>query len=47
MTTLPARMHEVQTRARRVFEPCLTLILWMLGSQRRLFRLWEKLTDLP
>jgi indolepyruvate ferredoxin oxidoreductase alpha subunit len=47
LKTLRERMHEVQTRARRVLEPCLTLIFWMLGSQRRLFRLWEKLTVLP
>jgi hypothetical protein len=40
-------MQDVQTRARRVFEPCFTLIRWTLGSQRRLLRLWEKLTRLP
>jgi hypothetical protein len=40
-------MQEVQTRARRVFEPWRTRTFWMLGSQRRLFRLWEKLTVFP
>jgi hypothetical protein len=40
-------MQEAQTRARRVFEPSGTLTTWMLGSQRRLFRLWEKETVLP
>jgi len=44
---LPARMHDVQTRARRVFDPWRILTRWMLGSQRRLLRLWEKLTVLP
>jgi hypothetical protein len=28
-------------------DPCWTRIFWMLGSQRRLARLWEKLTVLP
>ena len=46
-STFPARMHEVQMRARRVLDPCLTRTIWMLGSQRRLLRLCEKLTVLP
>ena len=45
--TFPARMQDAQTRARRVLEPCFTRTIWIFGSQRRLFRLWEKLTVLP
>jgi hypothetical protein len=40
-------MQEVHTRARRVLDPWRTLTRWMLGSHRRLLRLWEKLTLLP
>jgi hypothetical protein len=40
-------MQEVHTRALRVLDPCWTLIFWMLGSHRRLARLWEKLTLFP
>jgi hypothetical protein len=40
-------MQEAHTRARRVLDPWGTLTTWMFGSQRRLFRLWEKETDLP
>jgi hypothetical protein len=40
-------MHDVHTRIRRELLPCFTLTFWMLGSQRRLERLWEKLTCFP
>lgn len=45
--TLPALMHDVQTRARRVLVPCLTRIFWMFGFQRLLERLCEKVTRFP
>ncbi len=45
--TLPARMQAAQTRARRVLEPWTTRTRWILGSQRRWLRLWEKLTVRP
>lgn len=44
---LPALMHDVHTRAWRVLVPCLTRTFWMFGTQRRLDRLWEKVTFFP
>ena len=44
---LPALMHDVHTRIRRELLPCFTRTFWMFGSQRRLERLWEKLTLFP
>ena len=46
-STLPALMHEVQTRARREFVPYFTRIFWMLGLQVFDDRLWENETCLP
>jgi hypothetical protein len=46
-STLPALRQDVHTRARRVLVPCLTRTRWIFGSQRRLERLWEKLTCFP
>ena len=46
-STLPALMHEVQTRALREFVPYLTRIFWMLGLQVFDDRLWENETCLP
>jgi hypothetical protein len=43
----PALMQEVQTRIRFELLPWRTRTRWMLGSQRRLERLWEKLTCFP
>ncbi len=40
-------MHAVQARMRREFDPCFTRTRWMLGSQRLLDRLCEKLTCFP
>lgn len=40
-------MQEVHTRARRLLVPCFTRTRWMLGFQRRLERLCEKLTCFP
>lgn len=45
--TLPALMHDVQT-FKRVGDPFTSArTRWMLGFQRRLFRRWENVTDLP
>ena len=45
--TLPALMQDVQAFT-RVGEPSTRArTRWMFGSQRRLFRLWENVTDLP
>ncbi len=46
-STFPALMHDVHTLALRELVPCFTLTCWMLGNQRRLDRLCEKLTFLP
>jgi hypothetical protein len=46
-STFPALMHDVHTRIRLELLPCRTRTRWMLGTQRRLDRLWEKLTCLP
>jgi len=46
-STLPALMHEVQTRALRELVPYLTLIFWMFGRQVFDDRLWENETCLP
>ena len=43
----PALIHDVQTRIRLLLLPCRTRTRWMFGNQRRLERLWEKLTCLP
>jgi hypothetical protein len=40
-------MHDVQTRMRLELLPSRTRTFWMLGSHRRLERLWEKLTCFP
>ena len=45
--TLPALMHEVQTFKRRGVPSTNARTRWMFGSQRRLLRLWEKVTFLP
>ena len=45
--TLPALMHDVQTCRRRGVPSTRARTFWMFGSQRRLFRLWEKVTALP
>ena len=37
----------MHTRMRRELLPSLTRMRWMLGSQRRLVRLWEWLTCFP
>jgi hypothetical protein len=46
-STLPALMHDVQTRALREFVPYLTRIFWILGRQVFDDRLWEKETCFP
>jgi hypothetical protein len=46
-STLPALMHDVQTRARRELLPCFTRIFWMFGRHVFEERLWEKLTCFP
>ena len=43
----PALMQDVQTRIRFELLPWRTRTRWMFGSQRRLERLWEKLTCFP
>jgi hypothetical protein len=40
-------MQDVQTRIRFELLPWRTRTRWMFGSQRRLERLWEKLTCFP
>ena len=45
--TFPALMHDVQTCRRRGVPSTKARTFWMFGSQRRLFRLWEKVTALP
>jgi hypothetical protein len=46
-STLPALMHDVQTRALREFVPYLTRIFWIFGLQVFDDRLWENETCLP
>lgn len=44
---LPALMHDVQAFTRRGVPSTRARTRWMFGSQRRLLRLWEKVTALP
>ena len=44
---LPALMQDVQAFTRRGAPLTNARTRWMLGFQRRLFRLWEKVTALP
>ena len=44
---MPALMHDVHTCRRRGVPSTKARTFWMFGFQRRLFRLWEKVTALP
>ncbi len=47
LTTLPDRMHDVQTWRRRGDPSTSARTFWMLGFQRRLVRRWEWLMLIP
>jgi hypothetical protein len=47
LTTLPARMHDVQTARRRGVPLTSARTFWMFGSKRRFVRRWECDTFMP